>query len=377
MTAEFMRLFTAYTSDPDSIGRKLGRAAAERSSGDPLIVATATDLALYPGDGKPPTVEGFRISTRGFKELTAVSHLGPAVASLVRLRSLGEEWREEAERLLAGVKATRAANSPELWSERIAVEAYRGREREIAAMVDRACATTARYLTAALSDEDYLTPETLRRDYLDDGVNSMMVATFFLVSLDISFRVTRWLTEQDVAWERAMVVVAGRQGRPTAGVTWNTSSVATMILAASNGRLPLDRVYMAPHAPTFPSNPKDLTEVIALEEELRALWCGTRATVELGAVMFDGYPSYAPGGLTLPDVSDPGVTQVSEMPAIHSPDDMRALVTRLRVVLEDPRQLLSSCVTDFAAASLAAAGNDPTQVVVPGLNTPLRANHDH
>ncbi|MER6175329.1 DUF5624 domain-containing protein [Streptosporangium sp. NPDC001681] len=369
MTEEFIRLFATYTADPDSIGRRLGRAVTDRARNNPLIAATATDLALYPGDGRPPTVEGFRLSTRGFKELTAISHLGPAVASLVRLRDLGEEsWRKAAERLLTEVKATRAANSTELWRDRIAVEAYRGREREIADMIDHACAVTARYLTAALDDEEYLTPETLRRDYLDNGINSMMVATFFLVSLDISFRVTRWFTEQDLAWERAMVVIAGRQGRPTAGVTWNTSSVATMILAASRGRLPLDRVYVAPHAPTFPSPADgDLTQVIALEEDLRTLWCGTRATVELGDVMFDGYPRYTPGRLTLPDVTDPGVAEVSEMPAIHSADDMRALVTRLRIVLEDPRQLLSSCVTDFAAASLAAAGDDPTQVVVPGL----------
>ncbi|GAA3509819.1 hypothetical protein FHR32_007107 [Streptosporangium album] len=371
MSAEFLRLFATYTADPDSIGRKLGRAVADRARDEPLIVATATDIALYPGGGRVPTVEGFRLSTRGFKELTAISHLGPAVASLVRLRDLGEvSWREDAKRLLTEVKATRAANNTELWRDRIAVEAYRGKEHEIADMVDRACAVTTHYLTTALADGEYLTPETLRRDYLDDGVSSMMVATFFLVSLDICFRVTRWLTEQEVHWERAMVVVAGRQGRPTAGVTWNTSSVATMILAASRGRLPLDRVYVAPHAPTFSYAPEDLTEVIALEEELRALWCGTRATVELGEVMFAGYPRYAPGGLTLPDVTDRGVAVVSEMPAIHSPEDMRALVTRLRVVLEDPRQLLSSCVTDFAAASLAAAGNDPTQVVVPGLNTP-------
>ncbi|MFI6297161.1 DUF5624 domain-containing protein [Nonomuraea sp. NPDC050790] len=371
MTDAFIRLFTAYTADQDSIGRRLGRAVTDRSRADPLIAATATDIALYPGGGRPPTVEGFRMSTRGFKELTGVSHLGPAVASLVRLRALGEaSWRESAERLLAEVKATRAANSTELWRDQVAVEAYRGKEGEIAALVDRACEATGRYLTLALDDEEYLSPTTLRRDFLDgdDGVNAMMVATFFLVSLDINFRVARWFTARDVAWERAMVVVAGRQGRPTAGVTWNTSSVATMILAASRGRLPLERVYVAPHAPTFATPADgDLSEVAALEEELRALWCGTRATVELGEVMFDGYPRYTPGGLVLPDVADPGVTEVSEMPAIRSAGDMRALVTRLRVVLEDPRQLLSGCVTDFAAASLAAAGNDPTRVTVPGL----------
>lgn len=375
---ELIRLFTTYTADPDSIGRHLVQAVTARDRDDPLLVATGADIALYPGGGRPPTVEGYRISTRGFKELTGISHLGPAVASLVNLRGLlGDgSWRAHAERLLTEVKNTRATNGVALWRDTIAVEAYRGREQQIADMVDYSCAVTARYLTTALADEDYLTPATLRSDYLAGGgavelpvpVNDMMVATFFLAGLDIGFRITRWLETQDIDWERAMVVIAGQQGRPTAGVTWNTSSVATTILGASAGRLPLERMYLAPHAPTFATPADgDLAEVIALEDRLRGIWCGTRATVELGAVMFDGYPRYTPAGVHFPDVSDPTVTEVSEMPVIHSAEDMRAMVTRLRVVLEDPRQLLSSCVTDFAVASLAAVGNDPARVVVPGL----------
>jgi hypothetical protein len=56
------------------------------------------------------------------------------------------------------------------------------------------------------------------------------------------------------------------------------------------------------------------------------------------------------------------------MPKIHSAEDMLAMVTRLRVVLEDPRQLLSGCVTDFAVAQLVARDNDPTRITVPGLD---------
>ncbi len=56
------------------------------------------------------------------------------------------------------------------------------------------------------------------------------------------------------------------------------------------------------------------------------------------------------------------------MPAIASPDDWRALNTRLRVVLEHPRQLLSGCVTDYAVEQLQAHGNDPARVTVPGLD---------
>ena len=40
----------------------------------------------------------------------------------------------------------------------------------------------------------------------------------------------------------------------------------------------------------------------------------------------------------------------------------------MRVLLEDPRQLLSGCVTDFAVKSLYEVDNDPSKVVVPGLS---------
>jgi hypothetical protein len=375
---ELVRLFTAYTSHPEGIGRHLSKAFATSTSDLPLLVATGADFALYPGAGRAPVVEGYRLSTRGFKELTAVSHLGPAVASLVYLRTVLDDgsWRADAERLLAEVKSSRTANSAELWRDRIKVEAYRGREKEIADLVDYSCAVTARYLTAALADEDYLTEHTLRADYLEGGgdallpvpMNYVMVATFFLAGMDISFRISRWLRAQEVDWERAMVMVAGRQGRATAGVTWTTSSVATMILGISGHRLPLERLYLAPHAPTFATPADgDLSEVAALEGQLRDIWYNTRATVELGALMFEGYPRYTPAGVRFPDVSDPSVTEISEMPMPRSANDMHALITRLRVVMEDPRQLLSGAVVDLAVEALAAADWDPTRVSVPGL----------
>jgi hypothetical protein len=44
------------------------------------------------------------------------------------------------------------------------------------------------------------------------------------------------------------------------------------------------------------------------------------------------------------------------------------MTTRLRLVLEDPRQLLSGSVTDYAASQLRETGNNPAAVVVPGLD---------
>ena len=51
---------------------------------------------------------------------------------------------------------------------------------------------------------------------------------------------------------------------------------------------------------------------------------------------------------------------------MSGPDDWFAMTSRLRVVLEDPRQLLSGAVTDYAAQQLVDHDNDPLKVTVPG-----------
>jgi hypothetical protein len=377
---EMVDLFRVYTADPESIGSALAHSEYRSRQQDPLIVATSFDIAVYPGEGKAPEVEGFRGATRGFNELAGLSHLGPAVATLVSLRErTGDDaWRAKAQRLISETERARAVNAVDLWRDIIAVEAFQGREHRISQMYDYACAATVGYLRRALTDGGYLCRESLQRDYLGSVaggmpgsalINEMMVATFFLVALDNAYRLLRWFRSVHVDWDRAMVIVAGRQGRPTAGVTWNTSSVAAMLRGASEYRLPLERMYLAPHAPTF-STPRDgdLSEVARLEEPLRKLWCGLHAIQELGDTMFPGYPRFTPGSVAAPDVSDPAVTEVSEMPFIRDADDFRAMITRLRVVLEDPRQLLSACVTDFAVAQLVQHDNDPTKVTVPGLD---------
>jgi hypothetical protein len=375
---ELIELFNAYTASPESIGRRFTAAAARASVDDPLLVATGADVALFPGGGKAPGVLGFRLSTRGFKELAAVSHLGPALATLIALRRLEPEgtWREDAEHFLQECRRSRAVNSERLWADTIAVEAFRGRERSIAEMVDYACGITVRYLENALANPDQFTFETLRDEYLEGGgssslpvpFNRIMIATFFLVGLETANRFITWFDLHEIDWARTMVIIAGKQGRPSAGVTWRSNSVANIILSASRGALPLNRLLIAPHAPVF-ETPKDgdLSAVIALEHGLRGLWAGTHAVMDIGAEMFEGYPAFASDqGGTIQIDSD--TRTVGDMPAVKSADDWFAMITRLRLVMEDPRQLLSGAVSDVAVAQLVSNGNDPSSIIVPGLD---------
>lgn len=383
---EFMDLFKAYAGHDQSIGRDFRALASHSAASDPLIVATSTDIALYPGDG-PPSVLAFRKTTRGFNELAGVSHLGPAVGSLAVMRDHGvAAWRAHAQMLRDKIRAARAANSERLWTDLIAVEAYRGREAAIAALLDYGCALTDRVLAAAIDDETRFTSEFVRAAYLEatsDAIgatlpfNHVMIATFFLVGMDIAYRANQWLGRHGIDWSRAMVLVAGQQGRPTAGVTLSSNSIAQVMLAASNRRLELDRIYIAPHAPTFSAQAEgQLDAAIALEKPLRDLWSFTHAVQSLAGTMFEGYARYDPGSVGQPELK-PGTSSLAEMPAIKGPGDMQAMTTRLRLVMEDPRQLLSGCVTDYAAEQLREHGNDVSKVVVPALDGLPRPNLAH
>jgi hypothetical protein len=382
---ELVDLFATYTARPDSIGAHLAQATASETERDPLLVVTGTDLALYPGGGAAPVIEPYRLASRGFKELAGISHLGPALATLARLRELSSDtnsddgWRADAARLLDATKAARAASSASLWRDQIAVRAFAGREESIAAMVDYSCLLTERFLQRALDDPAYLTMTAVRRDHLAGPAahgdlpvpfNKVMIATFYLTGMDIAHRLITWLDTAGIEWERAMVIFAGQSGRPTAGVTQESHSIAGVVRAVSRGRLAAERVFMAPHAPVFPPyDPaeKDSAPARALEGGYRRLWAGLRATSELAGGMFEGYPRFAASSAERFTIG-PGTATVHAKPAMKGPGDWLALVTRLRVVMEDPTQLLSGAVTDYASSELVAHANDPSAVTVPGLD---------
>jgi hypothetical protein len=141
-----------------------------------------------------------------------------------------------------------------------------------------------------------------------------------------------------------------------------------MVLGASRHKLGLERIYIAPHAPPFNvTRPIDLGEIRAQEETMRKLWWYTRAMSDLGPMMYEGYPKFVPTKNSRPQLR-PDTTEVGEMPQITGPEDWRAFNTRMRVIMEDPRQLLAGCVVDYAVDQLQAHDNRPENVVVPGLD---------
>ncbi|SMG53627.1 DUF5624 domain-containing protein [Paraburkholderia susongensis] len=363
----FAGLFRAFTSDPQSIGAGLTSQMDRLGENDPLLVSTGSDIVLFPRVGAAPRFESFRKSTRGFIELTAVSHLPLALAYLARMRELDPHdmrWRDGATQLKQHAQRTREANSTALWQDVIAVESFAGHEEKIARLVDYTCATSIDWLTRSLDDPQLLTFDALNDGYFAaDGnrlpvpMNDVMFATFGLAFLDIVYRIGNWLRALPIDWRRAMVLVSGRSGRPTAGATWSSNNMCYLVWRASGRALPPERVYVAPHAPSFEIDAlPDAAGLAELERTYRHLWLNTRASVEVARALFPQQPAYR---------FDP--TLVDGMPPIASVDDRAATAARLRRIMEDPSQLLSNCVADYIVDQLHENGNRPNAVEIPGF----------
>ena len=220
----FRRLFDVYTGDPASIGMQLTHLRDRQDGSDPLLVCTGSDIVLFPGSARPPSVESFRRTTRGFIELAAVSHLPLAVGWLARMREVAPGdpiWRQSARELIQAIRDVQAINTVALWRDDISVAAWQGLEIRIAALVDYSCRVTLEVMEGALGDAGGFTFERLRLEYLNPhgsarvpiSMNEMMFATFALTFLDIGHRITAWLRSQAFDWDRLMVLISGRSGR--------------------------------------------------------------------------------------------------------------------------------------------------------------------
>jgi hypothetical protein len=373
---EFRALYSLFTPEADSIGAHLNALKARLSDDDPLLVATGSDIVIFPGRGQAPLTESFRLSTRGFIELTSVSHLGVAVPFIIGMRDLGDTaWEEYAHRLIEQTAKVRAVNSEAYWRDIVAVDAWSGLEDKIADLVDYSCGVTIAFLSKGLKDPEHFTFENLRDQFLDPvasaqvpvPINDMMIGTFGLVSLDIGHRILRWLQAASLDWERMMVVISGRAGRTTAGLTWATNNMCHLLWQASGQKLPPERLYIAPHAPSLVLG--DLSNPVSratLEAQYRQIWFSTRVTVEIGRAMFDGYPAYRQVINSAPVVDD--MTQwMGELPALRSPNDRRGSITRLRFVMEDPAQQLSNASAHYIFDQLCASNNRPAAVTIAGF----------
>lgn len=373
---DFMKLFEIFTSAPSSIGRQLHHELGKHHGADPLMVVTGAEMFLFPGDGKPATAVDYRLTQRGFFEMTAVSHLGLAIPYLARLRELGAPGcKDAAKDLVAQCRVVRSKNSPAFWRDTVAVDAWKGLEDKISDLVDYTCAVTEDYLEKAMRDQEMLSFDYMRANLIEgDGpaavpvsFNAMMAGTFALTALETVHRIIAWLTAQNIRWEDLMVLVCGRAGRPSAGLTWQTNVMCHTLYQTSQQRLDPTKVIIAPTAPCLEvadlANPG---KSAAFEQKYREFWYASISSVEMSRLMWPDYPAFKKIVEAPPALEDD--TQfMYEMPVVRSIKDTRAIVARLRYVMEDPGAQIASAGMQFVIDQLSTNGNRPELVELPGF----------
>jgi Domain of unknown function (DUF5624) len=282
----------------------------------------------------------------------------------------------------------RLINDTRYWEQVVAVEAYRGYESKIADLVDYTCRTSSQFMRECLADERLMSFDNLRRNFLDPidspavpvPLNDVMVATFTLTFLDIAHRMIRWLRSQHFDWRKLMILLSGKSGRPSAGLTWQTNNNCHLLWRASEEGISPENVQITPHGPALAlpdlRNPDRIAEI---EGQARELFLHLRANIDLARGMFEGYPAFAKS-IDEPPVIEPTTRSLHAMPRLRSPDDRFTAITRLRFVMEDPTQLLSNSVAHFVIDQLCEQQNQPNLVVIPGFSTvsyPAREYRNH
>jgi hypothetical protein len=173
--AEFMNLFFDFTGshEPDypagqpTLGQMLTQSAIaeDLTAGGPgpLVLVVGSDIYVY--ESKSGSLLGqqqFRADrASGFYELTAISHIGPALAYLAQIKANGDaRWSARLASLRTHVAAVRTLNqrATNNWLDQLNQPAWSARKAQIRNMVDYACARTLHYIDSLAAATGSLSP---------------------------------------------------------------------------------------------------------------------------------------------------------------------------------------------------------------------------
>jgi hypothetical protein len=379
--AEFMNLFFDFTgsNEPDypvgqpTLGQMLTQAIIAKDTANgapgPLVLVVGSDIYVYDStSGARLGQAQFRVDrASGFYELTAISHIGPALAYLAEIRANGDpQWKPRLASLQKHVAQVRTVNqrATDNWLDRLNQPAWSAHKAQIRNMVDYACARTLNYI-AAIGNGEGFTAAGVNDDFFNGTTakypipfNNVMIGTFMLEALRGATDVRNTLSRLKLDWPRAMVLVDSRVGtNVSAGLTAGTNWLVLFVKALSGFTLPDDRIKIVPYAEIRPSLgqaqlvPADLTYYV------QRVWGPLFYRRLVADQAFANIPTiYLPGRPPLP-----GDYHVTRAAAIDQ------FMIRMKHSLRDAREMLSNTVAFWMVPELAHKNWDPAAVDIPGL----------
>lgn len=378
---EFMDLFFGFTGsdEPDypsgqpTLGQMLTQAeiAKEAAIGvpGPLLLVFGSDIYVYDStNGARLGHERFRADrSSGFYEMTAVSHIGPALAYLAQIKMNGDaRWKARLTSLQTHVGKVRALNlqATDNWLDRLDQPAWNVHKKQIRDMVDYACARTLDYIGTHGDDENF-TLRSVNDDFFN-GVSdrfpipfrNTMIATFMLEALRGATDVQAALSRLQINWPRAMVLVSSRAGTNVSSeLTQGTNWLVLFLRAVSDFTLPDERIKIVPYAEVRASLGKEQLLAADLNYYVQRVWGPLFYRRVVSDQVFSPIPTvYMPERPPLP--GDHGLTAAGAIDQF---------MIRLKHSLRDAREMLSNTVAFWMVQELADKNWDSAAVDIPGL----------
>ncbi|HEY7666057.1 MAG TPA: DUF5624 domain-containing protein [Xanthobacteraceae bacterium] len=381
--AAFMDLFFDFTGSGEpgypagqpTLGQMLTQSViaqegAHAASG-PLVLVVGSDIYVYDSmSGARLGQQPFRADrASGFYELTAISHIGPALAYLAQIKENGDaRWQARLASLRAHVAEVRALNAraADNWLDRLDQPAWRTHKAQIRNLVDYACARTLSYIDA-LGDGTRFTAAGVNADFFNATsaeypipfVN-VMIGTFMLDALRGATDVHAALASLKLDWPHAMVLVMSRAGsNVSSGLTEGTNWLLLFLKAASGFTLPDDRIKIVPYAQVRPSLGEAQLASADLAYYVQRVWGPLFYRKIVSDQVFASIPTiYLPQRPPLP-----GDYYVTPAGAIGE------FMIRIKHSLRDAREMLSNTVAFWMVPELARKNWDAAAVDIPGVTT--------
>jgi len=379
--AAFMDLFfdfsgqgePGYPAGQPTMGEMLTEAAAARDAASgapgPLLLVVGSEIYVYDAtSGARLAEQPFRADrSSGFYEMTAISHIGPALAYLAQIKADGDAgWQARLAALANHTAQVRALNSraTDNWLDRLDQPAWRTHKPQIRAMVDYACARTLDYI-GALGNGERFTVADVNADFFNGTSASypvpfvnVMIGTFMLDALRGASDVHDALARLKLDWPRAMVLVSSRAGsNVSSSLTEGTNWLVAFLKATSGFTLPDDRIKTVPYAQVRPSLGKAQLDPPDLQYYVERVWGPLFYRKVVADQVFATIPTiYLPNRPPLP--GDYGVTPAGAIDQF---------MIRVKHSLRDAREMLSNTVAFWMVGELARKNWDPDTVDIPGL----------
>jgi Domain of unknown function (DUF5624) len=379
---EFMDLFFDFTGSNESgypagqptLGQMLTQSviAKEPAGGapGPLVLVIGSTIYVYDStSGSRLSQEQFRADREsGFYEMTAISHIGPALAYLAQIKANGGRWKARLDSLRAHTAQVRALNqrATNNWLDLLNQPAWRAHKAQIRNMVDYACAVTLKYIDS-LGNGDSFTVSGVNEDFFNGTsaqypipFTNVMIGTFMLEALRGAVDVRDALARLNLDWPSAMVLVSSRAGtNVSSGLTEGTNWLVAFLEAASGFTLPDDRIKIVPYAEVRPSLGQARLAPADLGYYVQRVWGPLFYRKVVSDQVFAGIPT-----IYLPDRPPlPGDYFVTQAGAIDQ------FMIRMKHSLRDAREMLSNTVAFWMVQELANKNWDPAAVAVPGVTT--------